>query len=141
MKYLFKVKYLKELDIVAEKIIEFLSAYKIVTFSGDLGVGKTTLIKVLCKKLGTNDLVTSPTFSLVNKYNYKETKSIYHFDFYRIKNIEEVYDIGYEEYFFSNSVCLIEWPEKARELIPNKSIKVEIIIKNSQRIINIALKQ
>jgi tRNA threonylcarbamoyladenosine biosynthesis protein TsaE len=98
------------------------------TFDGEMGAGKTTLIKAVCKQLGVVDEVSSPTFSLVNEYKTTIGKTIYHFDFYRIKNIEEVYDIGYEDYFFSGNICLIEWPEKVSELLENEdifSIKIE----------------
>ena len=100
---------------------------RIWSFEGEMGAGKTTLIKAICNTLGVIDEVSSPTFSLVNEYKTKDGKTIYHFDFYRIKNIEEVYDIGYEDYFFSGNICLIEWPEKIKELLKEEDVyKIKI---------------
>ncbi|MEI6595001.1 MAG: tRNA (adenosine(37)-N6)-threonylcarbamoyltransferase complex ATPase subunit type 1 TsaE [Bacteroidota bacterium] len=97
------------------------------SFEGKIGEGKTTLIKAICNTLGVIDEVSSPTFSLVNEYKTKDGKTIYHFDFYMIKNIEEVYDIGYEDYFFSGNICLIEWPEKIKELLKEEDVyKIKI---------------
>jgi len=101
-----------------------------------MGSGKTTLIKKLCAALGVKDDVSSPTFSLVNEYS-GNNGPIYHFDLYRIKNEEELYDIGYEDYFFSGYLCLVEWPEMASGLIPKKHVMVNIRVENNQRIITI----
>lgn len=106
---------LKDLDRVAEQILEKITHQKII-FKGDLGAGKTTLIKALVQKLGSDDLVSSPTFSIVNEYKSKESK-IYHFDFYRIENEEEAYDIGFEDYVDSGAWVFIEWPEKIPHLL------------------------
>ena len=111
-----------EITVAAQKIIEASGNYTIWTFDGEMGAGKTTLIKAICKTLGVEDEVSSPTFSLVNEYKTNDGKTIYHFDFYRIKNIEEVYDIGYEDYFYSNNICLIEWPEKIEELLVGEDV-------------------
>lgn len=119
---------LKELPEAANQIIEQAASNKLWTFYGEMGAGKTTLIKAICKQLGVMDEVSSPTFSLVNEYKTKDGKHIYHFDFYRIKNLEEVYDMGYEEYFYSGAICLIEWPEKIKELLVDEvvfNIKIE----------------
>jgi len=83
-----------------------------IAFYGEMGAGKTTLIKEICKILGVKDITSSPTFALINEYRTNDEESIYHFDFYRINNLQEAYDLGYEDYFYSNSLCLIEWPEK-----------------------------
>ena len=92
-----------------------------------MGAGKTTFIKVLCEELGVEDVITSPTFAIVNEYTIEERgESIYHFDFYRIKRLEEVYDMGYEDYFYSGNLCLIEWPELIEEILPNEAIRVTI---------------
>jgi tRNA threonylcarbamoyladenosine biosynthesis protein TsaE len=90
-----------------------------------MGAGKTTFIKALCEELGVRDVITSPTFAIVNEYN-ASTQSIFHFDFYRIKKIEEVYDMGYEDYIYSGNLCLIEWPELIEELLPEDTLRVTI---------------
>ena len=103
----------------------------VIAFYGPMGAGKTTLIKNLCHRLGVSDEVNSPTFAIVNEYLDHEQNSIYHFDFYRIKKIEEAYDIGYENYFYSDSLCLIEWPEMIEPLLPDKYIRVDIKLGDS----------
>jgi len=112
---------------VATKLLTFAGEEKIFLFDGEMGAGKTTFIKTFCKVLGVNDSVSSPTYSIVNEYVGKKN-AVYHFDFYRIKNIQEAYDLGYEEYFYGGGICLIEWPEKVEELLPDHYIKVEISI-------------
>ena len=100
----------------------------VVAFYGKMGAGKTTFIKALCEELGVEDVITSPTFAIVNEYTIEERgESIYHFDFYRIKRLEEVYDMGYEDYFYSGALCFIEWPELIEELLPEDAVKVSII--------------
>lgn len=101
-----------------------------------MGAGKTTLIKAFCKHLGVEDEVSSPTFSLVNEYEGRDGK-IYHFDLYRIQSEEELFDIGYEDYFFSGYLCLVEWPEMASGIIPQNHISVKIRVENDQRIITV----
>ncbi|MEO8762490.1 MAG: tRNA (adenosine(37)-N6)-threonylcarbamoyltransferase complex ATPase subunit type 1 TsaE [Bacteroidia bacterium] len=117
------------LDEVAKDIISHLTESKIILFQGEMGAGKTTLIKEICKQLGVTDTMSSPTFSVVNEYKTADNKTIYHFDLYRIKNIEECFDLGMEEYVYSNNYCFIEWPEIALPLLPEKyytlSIKTE----------------
>ncbi|GAA0720518.1 tRNA (adenosine(37)-N6)-threonylcarbamoyltransferase complex ATPase subunit type 1 TsaE [Aquimarina litoralis] len=115
---------LEELSKTAEEIIEN-ATHKTLLFDAEMGVGKTTLIKEICKQLGVVDTISSPTYSLVNEYQGKED-TIYHFDFYRIKQEEEAYDIGFEEYLDSNAWLFIEWPEKIANLLPNDSVKVKI---------------
>lgn len=99
---------------------------KIMLFYGEMGVGKTTFIKELCKLLGTEDVISSPTFSLVNEYHTTDQRIIYHFDFYRIKNEEEAYDIGVEDYFYSNAFCFIEWPENIQNLVPLSATTIHL---------------
>lgn len=94
-------------------------------FYGKMGAGKTTFIKAVCEELGVDDVITSPTFAIVNEYHYK-TGVVYHFDFYRIKKLEEVYDMGYEDYFYSGALCLMEWPELIEELLPGDAVRVTI---------------
>lgn len=109
---------------------------KVIAFYGKMGAGKTTFIKALCEELGVEDVITSPTFAIVNEYEVNDNssrytlhtslKTIYHFDFYRIKKIEEVYDMGYEDYFYSGNLCLIEWPELIEDLLPEEALCVTI---------------
>ena len=118
-----------DLKSVAEQLLTFANGEKFFVFEGEMAAGKTTLIKEFCTVLGVKDVVSSPTFSIVNEYPSPKGL-IYHFDFYRLKNVQEAYDIGYEEYFYSGDYCLVEWPTKVEELLPDKYIKVEITIKN-----------
>ena len=125
---------------VAESIISEFGNERIIAFEGKMGAGKTTLIKAFCQVLGVEDVVSSPTFSLVNVYNDKDGRNVFHFDFYRIKKLEEVYDIGYEEYFYSGDYCLIEWPEMVRQIMPESYVLVTIEIDDSEnRVINCKL--
>jgi len=112
---------------VAKRIIDFADTIRIFLFYGDMGTGKTTLIKSLCSALGSTDNITSPTFAIVNEYITPADK-IYHFDFYRIKNQTEALDMGCEEYFYSGNYCFIEWPEKIPALLPEHFIKIQITI-------------
>lgn len=118
---------LQELPDIARLILKE-SSHKVVLFYGEMGVGKTTLIKEIMRQLGVNDLVTSPTFSLVNEYQSLEGKSIYHFDFYRINNELEAMDIGIEDYFYSNSWCFIEWPVRIKNLVPLNAVEIHLKI-------------
>lgn len=117
---------LQDLSEAAQKLLGFAGEEKIFIFEGEMGAGKTTFIKEICQALLVQDVVSSPTFSIVNEYLTEDDQTVYHFDFYRIKNLQEAYDIGYEEYFYSNSICLIEWPEKVAEILPDHYIKVAI---------------
>lgn len=114
------------LPMVAEKILNSFKGKRLFAFQGTMGAGKTTLIKEICKQLQVVEVVNSPTFSLVNEYTTADGGFVYHFDFYRIKKIEEAYDFGYEEYFFGEGICLIEWPEVIEELIPEDTVAVKI---------------
>ncbi len=118
---------LADLPQVASAIIGLFNQYKLIAFYGQMGAGKTTLIKQICKQLGVHQEVSSPTFALVNEYTTTDKNTLFHFDFYRINNINEVYDIGYEDYFYSGNVCLMEWPENIEELlVDDEVVKVEI---------------
>ncbi|MEE1946473.1 tRNA (adenosine(37)-N6)-threonylcarbamoyltransferase complex ATPase subunit type 1 TsaE [Pedobacter sp. KR3-3] len=123
---------LNELPNVAEKLLHFANGERFFVFEGDMAAGKTTFIKALCQALGITDVVSSPTFSIVNEYD-SVAGPVYHFDFYRLKNLQEAYDIGYEEYFYSGSYCLVEWPQKVEELLPDRYIKVAISITGSEQ--------
>ena len=122
----FHINSVEALTEVSEYLISLRDEADIIAFYGAMGAGKTTLIKNLCHKMGVTDEVNSPTFAIVNEYVTEEGESVYHFDFYRIKKLEEAYDIGYENYFDSGNLCLIEWPEMIEPLLPEKYIRVEI---------------
>jgi tRNA threonylcarbamoyladenosine biosynthesis protein TsaE len=121
---------IQSLDLIhkaAQEFIKNMGTNKIYAFYGNMGAGKTTFIKAICQELGVEDIITSPTFSLVNEYtSNKLNEPIYHFDFYRIKKIEEVYDMGYEDYFYSGHLCFLEWPELIEDLLPEDAVKVKI---------------
>lgn len=111
----------------ARQFVEALGDSTVIAFYGKMGAGKTTFIKAVCEELGVEDVITSPTFAIVNEYRSDTTgELIYHFDFYRIKKLEEVYDMGYEDYFYSGALCFIEWPELIEELLPGDALKVVI---------------
>jgi len=116
---------IEELPGAAKRLLEFSSGAKIFLFEGDMGAGKTTLIKALCAELAVNDMTSSPTYSIVNEYIYPKGK-IFHFDFYRIKSEIEAYDLGFEEYLYSKQYCFIEWPERIKSLWPESYIQVVI---------------
>ena len=120
-----------DLDHIRETAREFIDNMgnrKVFAFYGKMGAGKTTFIKAVCEELGVEDVITSPTFAIINEYSGKDD-TIYHFDFYRIKKLEEVYDMGYEDYFYSGALCFIEWPELIEEVLPEDAVKVQIIEK------------
>ena len=124
---------------VAEAVIESLDGRNVVAFCGAMGAGKTTLISAIMEYLGSEDNVTSPTFALVNQYGTSAGDVVYHFDFYRINRIEEVFDMGYEEYFYSGDLCLIEWPELIEDLLPEDAMVVRIeILSPTERKFSIA---
>jgi len=129
------VKSLDELQNAAEQLVAFGGSEKIFLFYGDMGAGKTTLIKSLCERLGVKEPATSPTFSIVNEYQGALSK-IYHFDFYRLKNQSEALDLGYEEYFYSGNYCFIEWPEKIPDLLPDHYIRVDVqVVSDNERLL------
>lgn len=109
----------------ARAFIKEMGERKVYAFYGKMGAGKTTFIKAVCEELGVADVITSPTFAIVNEYT-GGSKAIYHFDFYRIKKLEEVYDMGYEDYFYSGSLCFIEWPELIEDILPADAVRVSI---------------
>ncbi len=132
-------KDLAELDNTALKIINHIGSKGIWLVEGQMGAGKTTLIKALCKKLGVRDTVNSPTFSIVNEYENGAGEPIYHFDFYRIKNIEEAKELGFDEYLYSGNLCLIEWSSLVMELIDTPYWRIDILVNDDDsRIINLS---
>lgn len=122
-----KIHSLEEIHEAARRFIEAMGDNTVFAFYGKMGAGKTTFIKAICEELGVEDVITSPTFAIVNEYRSDTTgELIYHFDFYRIKKLDEVYDMGYEDYFYSGALCFIEWPELVEELLPGNTVKVSI---------------
>lgn len=122
---------IESLDKINETAVEFIRAMgdnTVFAFVGGMGAGKTTFIKAICENLGVEDVINSPTFSIVNEYRSDSGKLIYHFDFYRINKIEEVYDFGYEDYFYSGSLCFIEWPELIEPILPKDTVTVNITV-------------
>ncbi len=133
-------KKLEDLPQLVKTILDELPGEKIFALAGKMGAGKTTLIKAFCDEIDVIEVVASPTFSLVNEYTDQNGNSVFHFDFYRIEKIEEVYDIGYEEYFYSGSYCFIEWPELIMDLMPESFVSVKIeVTDNEERIISYQL--
>lgn len=130
---------LEQLPKIAKEFLKQTSLHKKFVFYGEMGVGKTTLIKELSLQLGVNDVVSSPTFSIVNEYLTKEDCKIYHFDFYRLEDEQEAFDMGYEEYFFSDAYCFIEWPEKIPNLIEDDMIVVKMHLDENKRVINVLI--
>ena len=122
----FHISSVEQLSEVSDYLLSMRGEADVIAFYGAMGAGKTTLIKNLCHRMGVTDEVNSPTFAIVNEYVTEEGESVYHFDFYRIKKLEEAYDIGYENYFFSGNLCLIEWPAMIELLLPEKYVRVEI---------------
>jgi tRNA threonylcarbamoyladenosine biosynthesis protein TsaE len=115
-----------ELPAAAKELLESRPDARVFAISGEMGAGKTTFIKALCKELGVPDIVQSPTFAIVNEYKRSNGESVFHIDFYRIKKAEEAYDIGYEDYVYSGNYCFIEWPELVEGLLPEDAVRVNI---------------
>lgn len=118
----------EDLQRAAKVFLEKKGDGTIIAFYGGMGAGKTTFITALCKELGVSDIVNSPTFTIANEYKTASGSSVYHFDFYRINRLSEAMDIGVFEYFDSGNLCLIEWPEMIEELLPEETLKVQILI-------------
>lgn len=126
------------IDEVAKALLNDFPNYKTLAFRGEMGIGKTTFIKALCHQLGVSDTVNSPSFAIVNEYNSPKGETIYHFDFYRIKQPEEAFDMGYEDYFFSGAYCFVEWPEKIESLLPSHRLELHFSeIEHNIRVITI----
>jgi tRNA threonylcarbamoyladenosine biosynthesis protein TsaE len=128
---------IKDIDHIREaarEFIEHIGEHRVFAFYGKMGAGKTTFVKAVCEELGVDDVITSPTFAIINEYSIDKVQSskfkvqsIYHFDFYRIKKLEEVYDMGYEDYFYSGALCFIEWPELIEDILPDDAVRVSIV--------------
>lgn len=121
-----KIDSLDNIHAAAKQFVDNMGTSKVFAFYGKMGAGKTTFIKAICEVFGVDDVITSPTFAIVNEYTATSGTPIYHFDFYRIKKIEEVYDMGYEDYFYSNNLCFLEWPELIENLLPGDAVRVTI---------------
>ena len=122
-----KINHIDDFNEVARQFVDQMGDHKIFAFYGKMGAGKTTFIKAMCEELGVTDVINSPTFAIVNEYMDGKGESIYHFDFYRIKRVEEVYDIGFDEYIYSGNLCLMEWPELIEQLLPEETVRVDIL--------------
>lgn len=120
------IESLERINEAAQEFVDHMEDNKIFAFYGKMGAGKTTFIKAICEQLGVTDVINSPTFAIVNEYEDRHQRPIYHFDFYRIKKEEEVFDIGYEEYVDSGDVCFMEWPELIESLLPEDTVRVTI---------------
>ncbi len=118
----------EELPLVARTVLDLLDGRSVVALRGGMGAGKTTLVREIAALLGAEDTVTSPTFAIVNQYRGADDRRIYHFDFYRIDDPREAFDLGYEEYFYSGDLCLVEWPEKIEQLLPDDIVEVRIAV-------------
>ena len=121
-----KLNSLDEINSVARTFLEEIGENKLLAFYGHMGAGKTTFIKALCEELGVEDVVNSPTFAIVNEYTDREGESVFHFDFYRIKSLDEAFGIGFDNYMDSGCFCSMEWPEKVEEILPDETLRVEI---------------
>ena len=113
-----KINSLEEINSVAKQFIELVGERRVFAMYGAMGVGKTTFVKAVCEELGVEDTITSPSFAIVNEYHTQKDKIVYHFDFYRIEDVQEAYDFGYEDYFYSKAMCFIEWPERIDSILP-----------------------
>ena len=122
-----KINHIDDINEVARQFVDQMGDHKIFAFYGKMGAGETTFIKAMCEELGVTDVINSPTFAIVNEYMDGKGESIYHFDFYRIKRVEEVYDIGFDEYIYSGNLCLMEWPELIEQLLPEETVRVDIM--------------
>ncbi len=120
----YRVDHIDALEGASKALLAAHPGARVFAVYGTMGVGKTVFIKALCKTLGVSDMVSSPSFPIVNHYVSEKGESLYHFDFYRIKALEEVYDLGYEDYFYSGNHCFIEWPEKVETLLPEDTVRV-----------------
>jgi tRNA threonylcarbamoyladenosine biosynthesis protein TsaE len=136
-----KVTSIAGLKSAAANLIKQFPNQRVFALYGKMGAGKTTFIQAICNTLGSDDVVTSPTFAIINEYSTKDLSSVFHFDFYRIKDLEEAYDLGYEDYIYSGNYCFIEWPEMIEPLLPENIVEVKIEVQEDEtRIISAELK-
>ena len=121
-----KINDIEHIHEAAREFIEHIGDCRVFAFYGKMGAGKTTFVKAICEELGVEDVITSPTFAIINEYTQPDGSPLFHFDFYRIKKLEEVYDMGYEDYFYSGALCFIEWPELIEDILPDDAVRVSI---------------
>ena len=129
-------KSVNELDLAAEKLLKEHTCSRVFALYGSMGVGKTTFIKAICHRLKVLDQANSPTFQLINEYRISKEESVYHFDFYRIKNLKEACTLGCEEYFYSGKYCFIEWPEIVESILPDSFVRISMVENNQERTIS-----
>jgi len=122
-----RIKNLEDINSVAKQFLELIGERRIFAMYGAMGVGKTTFVKAVCEELGVDDTINSPTFAIVNEYRTLKDKVVYHFDFYRIEDVQEAYDFGYEDYFYGKAICFIEWPERIESILPADVVNLEFI--------------
>jgi len=133
------VETLDQLESTAKVILSACPNHRIFAFYGEMGAGKTTLIKAICRELNTVDETSSPTFSIVNEYQLEKEERVFHFDFYRLEQEEEAYNLGIEELLDSGAYCFIEWPQNVRNLLPENSVKIDLSLKDQTRIIKLSI--
>ena len=133
MNYTFTARSEQDLPNIAKEVLTLCKEHSIFAFFGEMGAGKTTFIRSLCDELQVTDTVNSPTFAIINDYETKDNNLVYHFDFYRVKNIEEAYNFGYETYFDSGNICLIEWPQIIEDLIVDNFLKIIITVDDENK--------
>jgi len=123
-----QINSIESLDRSARQLLEAFPDNRIFAFYGEMGAGKTTIIKALCRVLKVNDITSSPSFGLIHEYASEKGESVYHFDFYRIETVEEIFDIGYEEYMFSGKYCFLEWPEMVETILPEETVRIALSV-------------
>lgn len=123
-----EINNLQDINEAAQKFIQEMGDNKVFAFYGNMGAGKTTFIKAICDELGVIETVSSPTFAIINEYRDKMSNPIYHFDFYRINKLEEAFDFGYEDYFYSGNLCFIEWPELVESILPDNAVRIAVMV-------------